>query len=184
MRLTRITIAAVLTGMFLGSCRAPSKEPKAASLADEGTSQATRTREPAVADCIKAIHTRLLSLRDQYPQLSDIEQARVTPTSLRYAKGSAVVPKKQVWSRPDGCLILVSFMKYSPTNHNQTGAIRQFPEYGIQVYWLIQPIRLDSGGFYTTVASVIKEEIEKLKGALSLPDAAEGPQPADQTRGR
>lgn len=184
MRLTRTTIAAVLGGMLLGSCKATSKEPQPVSLADEGTPQVVRTREEVVADCIHTIHARLLSLRDRYPQLSDIDRAGVTATSLSYQKGREVVPKKQQWSRPDGCLILVSFMKYSPTNTNQTGAIRGFPEHGIQVYWLIQPIHIDSEGFYVSVDSIITDEIWKLKGALSLADAAEGPQPADQTPGR
>ncbi|MBP8302850.1 MAG: hypothetical protein KBE04_01830 [Phycisphaerae bacterium] len=170
---TRTTVVAVLGAMLLGSCKAPSKEPQPVSLGDEGTPQVARTRDEVVADCIHTIHVRLLSLRDRYPQLSEIDQARVTATSLSYQKGRERGPKKQQWSRPDGCLILVSLMKYSPTNTNQTGAIRRFPEHGIQVYYLVQPTRRDPEGFFTTVHSIIEEEVSHLKAALSLVDAPE-----------
>jgi hypothetical protein len=178
MRIVIRIVTVILLCMILGSCRSTARESEATSFSDKGTSKDARTREAAMADCIQAIHARLLSLRGDYPQLSDIGQATVTATGLRYNKGHAVAPKKQQWSRPDGCLIIVEFMKYSPTNDNQTGAIRKFPEYGIQVYWLIQPIRLDS--FYKTVASVIREEIERLRGANILPEPGKVLQPADQ----
>lgn len=165
-------VSVLLLGLFFfASCRPDSERHTYTSWSDEGASTRVAGREDAIGGCINAIHARLVSLQQDWPQLSGIKEATVTPMRLRYAKGSVRYDgKREQWSSPDACRIYVNVEKYSSGDAHQQGAARAFPESGIQVHWLVKPIRKDSMGFLRAVDSIIRDEIDKLGKALEQTD--------------
>ncbi|HUT31258.1 MAG TPA: hypothetical protein VMX13_15800 [Sedimentisphaerales bacterium] len=163
----RVISASFLSWFLFAGCTSDSQKHQYASYSDQGTITDAEWRNDAIAGCINAIYTRLVSLQGDFPQLSGIEQATVTPTNLHYAKGSLWYDgKREHWGSPDASRIYVNFEKYSSADLHQKGAVRQFPESGIQVHWLILPIRTDSMEFLSAVDSIIRQETEKLAETL------------------
>lgn len=163
----RVISVSFLTWFLFAGCPSHSQKSQYASWSEKATTTDAELRNHAVAACINAIYTRLVSLRGDLPQLSAIDQATLTPTSLHYAKGTLSYDgKTEHWGSPDACRIYVNFEKYSSADLHQQGAVRQFPESGIQVHWLILPIRTDSMEFLSAVDSIIREEAEELAKTL------------------
>jgi outer membrane murein-binding lipoprotein Lpp len=164
----RLISASFLTWCLFAGCTSHSQKPQYASWSEKATTADAELRNDAVAACINAIYTRLVSLRGDFPQLSAIDQATVTLTNLHYAKGTLAYDRNKTehWGSPDACRIYVNFEKYSSADLHQQGAVRQFPESGIQVHWLILPIRTDSMEFLKAVDSIIRDETEKLAETL------------------
>jgi hypothetical protein len=132
------------------------------------TFSGTQVSLDATAGCINAIHARLVSLKQDYSQLSEVNGATITATSLSYAKGNVLYEgKREHWSSSDACKINVWFEKYSPLDMHQQAGGRKFPESGIQVNWsLHRAIPSDSKEFLMAVSSIIREEIERFEKTL------------------
>lgn len=97
---------AVATWLSVSLCAAEKTSGK-----ESNESQA----QTCISRTLKAIHEDLQALKDQFPQLADIEKGRVLETTFYYAKGARSVGKvPNPKLDKDGCCIDVDLELYDP----------------------------------------------------------------------
>jgi len=135
-------------------------------------SQGTESNEDSLGACISRVHQRLSAIKGRHPQLSAIDSATLSPTSLVYDKGTVSWPEGKMggprFTVPSGCHLHVSLAHPIP-QERAIGAMdqgRYYPEAQLQVELLFLCAGDDADTFRKALRSIVFEETDALAEAL------------------
>jgi TPR repeat protein len=180
-------IAATMTPDMIEQARKRAREWRpipysaAYSIASEAAQQTrpdmTSMNKPStqlMAECISRIQARLLEIHKYHPQLSDIQMATVSPSTLGYSKGTVSWPDGELgaprFSDPDGCQLMISLAHPAPPKQSKGTMVQgtYFPQVELNVDVLFVCTGRDAGALQQAVQAIVKEETIWLVVGLDL----------------